>query len=67
MVVKVVNSSPEPDGTYKDYFIEVHPELRLLGEDGSLGDPQPLTALNAIASTHGVTGEEYLASLEVQT
>ena len=25
MMVKVVNSTPEPDGTYKDYFLEVDP------------------------------------------
>ena len=25
MMVKVVNSTPEPDGTFKDYFIRVDP------------------------------------------
>ena len=27
-VVKVVNSTPEQNGTYRDYFLRVHPELR---------------------------------------
>lgn len=27
VMVKVVNSSPEPDGTYKDYFLRVPPQI----------------------------------------
>ena len=27
VMVKVVNSTPEPDGTYKDYFLRVPPEI----------------------------------------
>jgi hypothetical protein len=65
VMVKVVNSSPEPDGTFRDYFLRVHPELRILSD--RLGDPQPLTPLNAIASTFGLTGEEYCRELVVQT
>ena len=28
VMVKVVNSTPEPDGTFKDYFLRVPPEMR---------------------------------------
>jgi hypothetical protein len=65
VMVKVVNSTREPDGTFKDYFLRVQPELRPMLEGGGLGDPQKLTALNAVASTFGLTGKEYLP--EVQT
>lgn len=66
VMVKVMNSTPEPDGTRKPYFLRVHPELRLLLKDG-LGDGQSLTPLNAIASTFGLTGAEYLEQLQAQT
>lgn len=32
VMVKVVNSTPEPDGTYKDYFIRVPPDMRTARE-----------------------------------
>lgn len=58
-MVRVRNSTPEPDGTFKHYFLAVHPELRpLLGGD-TYGEPQELTARNAVASTFGLRGEEY--------
>jgi hypothetical protein len=66
VMVKVLNSTPEPDGSQKPYFLRVHPELCLLRNDG-LGDPQKATPLNAIASTFGMTGAEYLKSLVTQT
>jgi hypothetical protein len=59
MLVKVTNSTPEPDGSYKDYVLRVHHELRPLMEGNILGEPQKLTALNAIASTFGLRGDEY--------
>lgn len=59
MMVKVVNSTPEPDGSFKDYFIRVHPELRPMLDTGEYGDPQELTAKNAVASTFGLTGDTY--------
>ena len=65
-MVKVLNSTPEPDGTQKPYFLRVHPELRLLLKN-SLGDPQPASPVNAIASTFGMTGQQYLRSLVAQT
>jgi hypothetical protein len=66
VMVKVLNSTPEADGSSKPYFLRVHPEMRLLTSDG-LGDPQRATPLNAIASTFGMTGEQYLKRLVQQT
>jgi hypothetical protein len=72
LMVKVVNSTPEPDGSFKDYFLGVHPELRPLPPVGTSATawfanhpPQALTARNAVASTFSMTGEEY--SPDVQT
>jgi hypothetical protein len=31
-MVKVVNSTPKPDGTYKDYFLRVPPTVRTARE-----------------------------------
>jgi len=64
VMVKVVNSTPEADGSYKDYFIRCHPELCPLLADGSFGKPQQRTARNAVASTFGMTGAEYLMTKE---
>ena len=68
VMVKVINSTPEADGSSKPYFLRVHPELRLLlpGENG-LGAAQQLTPLNAVASTFGLTGEEYLKRLVAES
>lgn len=67
-VVKVMNSSLEPDGTRKAYFLECHPELRPMmrakGGDLKLGEPQKLTCHNAVASTFGLLGEEYAPDIE---
>jgi hypothetical protein len=63
-LIETVNSSPEPDGSFRVYYLGVHPECRPL-RAGGVGDPQPRTALNAIASLAGMTGAEYL--LAVQT
>lgn len=64
-MVRVVDATPKPDGDQEIYWLKVHPELRPLLEDGSLGQPQALTAKNAVASTAGLRGEEYAP--EVQT
>jgi hypothetical protein len=45
VMVKVVNSTAEPDGTFKDYFLRVPPYIR--------------TATAAVAWTFGVTDDEY--------
>jgi hypothetical protein len=45
VMVKVVNSTPESDGSYKEYFLRV--------------DPNAKSAREAIAGTFGLKGEEY--------
>jgi hypothetical protein len=45
VMVKVVNSTPEPDGSFKDYFLRVPPYIR--------------TATAAVAWTFGVTHDQY--------
>lgn len=61
--VRMLNATPEPDGSIKEYWLRAHPECRPMstGPRGEvlLGEPQKLTALNAIASTFGMTGEDY--------
>ena len=44
-MVKVLNSSPEPDGTYKYYYLRVPPDM--------------MTAREAVAWTFGMTADEY--------
>jgi hypothetical protein len=63
-MVEVVNSSAEPDGSRKSYFLQVHPELRPIHRSKPLGEPQPLTCHNAVASTFYRRGEEYAPELE---
>ncbi|MBW2672215.1 MAG: hypothetical protein JRD89_02215 [Deltaproteobacteria bacterium] len=41
----MVDSSPEPDGSYKHYFLQVPPDMR--------------TAQEAVARTFDMTGGEY--------
>jgi len=70
VMVKYANSTPDEYGERKEYFHRVHPELRpiyFVGEDGTqkLGEPQQMTPLNAIASFHGMYGQEY--NPEIQT
>lgn len=69
-MVKVVNSTPEADGSFKDYYLMVDSQLRPMWIDDetdevAFGEPQELTARNAVASTFGLRGEEY--SPEVET
>lgn len=65
-VVELVNSTVDADGTRRTYHEPVHPELRPIMPGGALGQPQALTALNAVASRYGLTGREYSA-LEAET
>jgi hypothetical protein len=67
MMVKVTNSTPESDGSVKSYFLRVDPRCRPLLADQQFGEPQKLTPLNAVASTFGMTGKEYLDNLVAQT
>jgi len=59
VMVKVVNSTAEPDGSFKDYFLRVNPGLRPLLAENKMGEPQAMTAHNAVASTFGKRGEDY--------
>ncbi|MBX3075279.1 hypothetical protein KF728_23560 [Candidatus Obscuribacterales bacterium] len=49
-MVKVLNSSPEPDGTFKYYFLRVPPNV--------------MTAREAVAWTFGMSPEEYHPEIE---
>jgi ribosomal protein S18 acetylase RimI-like enzyme len=61
---EVQNDSPEPDGTYRVYFLAVDPDLRPMLGPGRLGNPQELTVHNARASTFGLRGEEFRPTIE---
>lgn len=67
--VKVVNSTAEPDGTFKIYYLTVHPECRPMVKNNitgeiKLGDAQELTCHNAVASTLARYGYEYNPDIE---
>jgi hypothetical protein len=68
VIVEVVNSTQELDGSYKKYFLPVHPELRPIYENTvgvfTYGNPQPLTAHAAVASTFGLYAKEYMPGIE---
>ena len=59
--VEVVNRTPEPDGHFKHYFLRVSLDLKPLRPEG--GEAQKMTALNAVASTFGLTGARYAKDL----
>jgi hypothetical protein len=50
VMVRVKNSTPEPDGSIKEYFLRVPPTVR--------------TSREAVAWTFGIRGEEYDPKLE---
>lgn len=50
LMVKVVNSSPEPDGSFKDYFLRVPPQIQ--------------SAKEAVAWTFGIEEEDYMPLAE---
>jgi hypothetical protein len=66
-VVQVTNRTAEPDGHYRQYVIPVDRFCRPLPDPRDprqqFGNPQPLTPLNAVASTFGMTGLQYAAIL----
>jgi hypothetical protein len=66
-MVEVVNSGPEPNGSFRHYHLRIHPEIRPMLPDGSLGEPQQPTALNAVASTFGFTGAKYAQELTAES
>lgn len=70
VAVAVWNSTAEPDGTVKRYVLRVHPELRpMFSENGTTryGEPQAMTAENAIASTFGMTGADYARDMVAES
>lgn len=50
VMVKVVNSTPEPDGQFKDYFLRVPPQMR--------------RAKEAVAWTFNKTETKYQPAME---
>ncbi len=64
LVVELTNSTVDADGTRRVYHVPCEPDLRPMYLDGGLGEPQDLTALNAVASTYGFRGEEYRLDCE---
>jgi hypothetical protein len=50
--------------TSRVYILRVHPELRPMLGNGRFGEPQAMTVRNAIASTFGMRGEEYVLEAE---
>ncbi len=73
-MVKVVNSTAEADGSFKEYFLPVHHELKPLPmatltpqETSAWFDSksaQTMTAHNAVASTWGMVGADYHPAVE---
>lgn len=64
VMLEVINSTREPDGSFKHYWLRVDPNLRPMLADGQFGSPQDATALNAVASTFGLTGQQYAPMVE---
>ena len=64
VMVHVLNSTPEPDGTIKKYMLRVDPQLRPLLGDQKFGEPQEMTARNAVAAGFGLRGEDYAPLME---
>jgi len=74
LCVKVVNSTPEADGSFKDYWLRVDAQLRPLPpgewpqqkkrEWFAAQEPQAMTAHAAVASTFGLRSEEYAPEIE---
>lgn len=69
LVLKVINRSPEPDGSFRQYVLPVADRCQPLPDtpNGRLGRPQKKTALNAVASTFGMTGKQYAALLGAES
>jgi hypothetical protein len=74
VVVRVENNTAEPDGHRKQYVLRVDPGLRPLPPGHWPAErkrdwldrqkAQPLTARNAVASLHGMRGEQYAPAIE---
>ena len=71
LFLRVVNRSPEPDGSFRNYVLPVDSQLRPIPDpakpDENFGEPQNLTTLNAVASTWGLTGKVYKEMLSAES
>jgi hypothetical protein len=71
VLLRVTNSTAEPDGSFRKYVLPVDHDCRPLPNplDPSAlhGAPQAQTALNAVASTFGMTGGRYQAMLGAES
>jgi hypothetical protein len=59
LAVRVIDPS-----TGRQYILRVHPELRPMTDNQQAGEPQEMKVRNAIASTFGMRGEEYVLAGE---
>ena len=67
VALDVLNSSAEPDGSFKPYLLRVDPQCRpmpVLGIRSKHGRPQPRTCHNAAAAIAGFYGEHYHPVIE---
>jgi hypothetical protein len=64
LFLKLIDATPQADGTRRQFIIPVHPECRPILHNDTLGKEQELTALNAVASTFGLYGHEYCPQIE---
>ena len=64
LVVELVNSTVDADGTRRVYHVPCEGELRPMLPDRTLGVAQKLTCQNAVASTFGLTGDRYRPDVE---
>ncbi len=69
--LRVTNSSPEPDGSFREFILPVDRRCRPIPDpndpNGEFGVTQERTALNALASTFGMTGVEYAAIIGAES
>jgi hypothetical protein len=71
LFLKVINRSPEPDGSFRKYILPVDSELRPIPDpmnaNENFGESQALTAVNAVASTFGLRGKDYASLLGAES
>jgi len=71
LFLKVINRSPEPDGSFRKYILPVDSELRPIPDpmnaNENFGESQALRAVNAVASTFGLRGKDYASLLGAES
>lgn len=63
-MARVINSTREPDGTYKIYWLTCDNDLRPLIDDTTFGRAQDFACVNAVGASFGLTGAEYAPEAE---